>query len=438
MMRVPVGPRSVASDSAKDLVSAAPLLAPSVLAPLSARDRERIEAATDETLSRLIREGRLSGNTRRSYASAFRYWCAWHEAAFGAPIALHQVPRAAVGPDVVRAFVAHHATSVDQGRVRLAMPDLVRKRLTTLLPLKRRQISRRTYEIVIDDDVPSLATVRHRVSALSALHGLLGLPSPLATDPGLRGILRALATVASAEAPSTLRLPKQPITRAVLEELLSACDADPSPEGIRDAALIAAGFFGGGRRRGELAGMRLDHLNRVASQELTGWRWSIPAAKGKVRDRADRGVMETLLIDEAGERLTRWLDWLDAHRLPAETAGRGHVWRRLRAGRDGRWFLGDPMDPEDIARRIQVRIACLGLDPRRFGAHSLRSGAVTTLLAEGGDLATAAALAGHANLETTRRHYDHRAVPIEGLVRLASSPSKPQRKPVDKVPGKRP
>jgi integrase len=392
------------------------------LSPLSRDDRERIEAATDETIARLTREGRLSANTRRSYASALRYWSAWHVAAFGEPLALHRVPVAPVGPDVVRAFVAHHAPTVDGGRLRLAMPALVRERLAALLAVRRRQVHRRSEAIKADQDVPTLATIRHRVSALSALHGLLGLPSPFASDPGLRGLLRSLAVVASSDAPIMLRLPKQPITRDLLEALLAQCDEDPTPDGIRDAAMFAAGFFSGGRRRNEIAGMCREHLTATTVENRPAWRWTIPSAKGKVRDRADRGVIETLIIGPAAERLTRWIEWLDAHRLPSETGTRARaVWRRLRTGPDGRWFVGDPMDGEDIAQRLQTRLARLGLDPRRYGAHSLRSGAVTTLLEDGGDLATAAALAGHANLETTRRHYDHRAVPIDGLLRLAGA-----------------
>lgn len=402
------------------LVQLASLPAEGPLGPLSRVDRAQIDSATHATLSRLIREGRLSGNTRRAYASALRYWAAWHMAAFGSPIPLHQTPPTPVSSDAVRAFVAHHSTTADRGRISLAMPSIVRERLALLLASRRRQVHRRADDVVVDQDVPTLATVRHRVSALSAIHSLLGLPSPLQTDPGLRGILGALATVASAEAPVTLRLPKRPITRDVLEQICAACDADRTPEGLRDAALIAAGFFGGGRRRGELAGMCLHHLSPMETENgVRGWRWVIPVAKGKRRERADRGVMETLLVDEAGDRLDRWLRWIEENPIPGVSSERGPVWVRLRRGAGDRWFPGDAMDAEDIAARIKSRIAEIGLDPRQFGAHSLRSGAVTTFLEEGGDLATAAAMAGHASLETTRRHYDHRSVPLTGLVRLA-------------------
>ena len=37
-----------------------------------------------------------------------------------------------------------------------------------------------------------------------------------------------------------------------------------------------------------------------------------------------------------------------------------------------------------VRARIKARIAQIGLDPDHYAGHSLRSGAVTTLLAEGG------------------------------------------------------
>lgn len=50
----------------------------------------------------------------------------------------------------------------------------------------------------------------------------------------------------------------------------------------------------------------------------------------------------------------------------------------------------------------------------------MRSGVATTFLSEGGELADAAAMLGHAKLETTRAYYDRRGVPPAALARLLS------------------
>jgi len=385
----------------------------SLLAPLSEIEAERVQRETDETLVKLLREGRLAANTRRSYRSALRYWSAWHLAAFGRPLALSATPPVAVVPDVVRAFIAHHAPKVTEaGKIVPSMPETVRIRLSELVSIQR-QVCRRDDA---SNDAPTMATLRHRVSTLNAMHGLLGLPGPLGVDPTLQGLLRAAQNVASAVAPATLRLPKREITRELLEVLLGHCDADDSPEGLRDGALLAVGFFGGGRRRSELASMRWSDLapfeDRVRS--IAGWLWEIPAVKGKRRERADQGAMRTLILEDAAHRLDRWRDWCAA----SDDGPQGSVWRRVRRLRAG-WAVSAAMDAEDIAARVKARISQAGLNPDHYAAHSLRSGAVTTLLLEGADLATAAQMVGHASLETTRRHYDRRTLPVDGLVRLS-------------------
>jgi len=72
----------------------------------------------------------------------------------------------------------------------------------------------------------------------------------------------------------------------------------------------------------------------------------------------------------------------------------------------------------DVWRIVRERAGRVGLDPCQFGAHSLRSGAATTFLLEGGMLADASAMLGHAKLDTTREYYDRRGVPVAALARL--------------------
>ena len=76
------------------------------------------------------------------------------------------------------------------------------------------------------------------------------------------------------------------------------------------------------------------------------------------------------------------------------------------------------MIPVDVWHIIRRRAARIGMRGEDFGAHSLRSGGATTFLAEGGALADAANMLGHAKMETTRQFYDRRGVPVDAVARL--------------------
>jgi integrase len=107
----------------------------------------------------------------------------------------------------------------------------------------------------------------------------------------------------------------------------------------------------------------------------------------------------------------------------------GPVWWRVIAKRkrEGEgWKISTPMIDVDVWHMIRRRAARLGLRAKDFGAHSLRSGAVTTYLKEGGALSDASSMVGHSKIDTTRQFYDHRGVPVEAVARLVGK-SEPAR-----------
>src|SRR5690606_30094708 len=104
-------------------------------------------------------------------------------------------------------------------------------------------------------EVPSVATIRHRLAALSASHRLAGLEPPYVEAPEVRQAIRALGNRVAREAPVMLRQPKAPVKRDLLHAILTHCLVD-GLRGIRDAAVLHVAFHGGGRRRSELAAMR--------------------------------------------------------------------------------------------------------------------------------------------------------------------------------------
>jgi site-specific recombinase XerD len=166
---------------------------------------------------------------------------------------------------------------------------------------------------------------------------------------------------------------------AELAALLAACDE--TPLGIRDAAVIAVVYVTG-IRRSEAAALTL------ASYSATSWSLRLVGKGDKER-----------IVPVS----TAALPWLDA-------------WLRLRGGKPG------PLCPLRKGGKVEHRamtsqtVADL-LERRRLQAgvalpvkpHDLRRTLIGDLLDNGTDLATAQAIAGHADPRTTSR-YDRRSL----------------------------
>jgi integrase len=150
--------------------------------------------------------------------------------------------------------------------------------------------------------------------------------------------------------------------------LLKVCDViSDDLRGIRDRAMLLIGWQGGGRRRSEIAAARVEHFETVEG----GIRWTIPRSKA---DQTGKTHVVALTSIEGDERycpvraLRRW--------LAASKIERGPVFRGvdMLTGE----LMAAPLAPKGVARRVQHYVALVGLDPRDFGGHSLRSGFVTT------------------------------------------------------------
>lgn len=390
------------------------------LPALSDAELESIATHTRETLHDLLAKHSLAPATISSYASALRYWDAWHRASTGDPIHLLREPRVPVPTATVCAFIAHHAPRVmADGSTGLAMPPVVLERMKQLRAIGKRLASRRAKRTA--EDVPTLATVRHRIAALSSCHNLAGLKPPFAESMDMRRALSALSNLASEQAPEILRQPKKAIDRKTFNRMIEACTAEGTATGVRDAALLHVAFDTGGRRRSELAGMRWDDLRPIGEGDeelagLDGYHWMLRSMKGAKRDVADGGVHEALILGDAADALDRWRDIVRAANLPAD----GPVWYRTVKSPEGRGMIpSTPLIPVDVWHIVRARAAAVGVDPKNFGAHSLRSGAATTLLTEGEHLADVSNMLGHKRIETTRKYYDQRKTPVAAVVRHA-------------------
>ena len=164
---------------------------------------------------------------------------------------------------------------------------------------------------------------------------------------------------------------------------MRVCVEDQTAAGARDAAVIALGY-GGGRRRAELAGLSLDDVTDEGDDQIV------------VRVIGKRKKERLAYMDNGGAEAIR--DWLA---IRGDDPG-PLFWSGRKGGRVNR---GHGMTAQAIRDVIDRRARQAGIE--HLTPHDLRRSFVSDLLDAGVDIATVAAMAGHAQIETTRR-YDRR------------------------------
>ena len=198
----------------------------------------------------------------------------------------------------------------------------------------------------------ALATLKIRFAALDRAHTERNFEPPSRDPLVIVHVQRAAAWDRQITRPAPGPRDKLPITTAVLEQFLAACD--DTPDGLQDRALLLTGHAAGGPRiTTELAGLRLEHL--LPGPEPGVYRWT---ATG------------TLLRDRTAQALRRWLEHLVTRGLTS-----GYIFRGLTAR--GKLLSTDPelqISTNTITRRIQRRATAAGLDGRLYGGSSLRGG----------------------------------------------------------------
>ena len=247
-----------------------------------------------------------------------------------------------------------------------------------------------------------LKTVRVNLAAIRIEHEERGLPSPLTQE------VRVLMRRASRK----LR-ERQQHKNALTPELLrllggSLSKGLPSNVDVRDHAMFVV-TFGLGWRRSEIAS--LDFEDVIVSEDRV--QLTLGASK------TDQGNQEgRLVILPRGQNpltcpvrtLSAWLerrgDWpgpLFCHSNAKDQIVR----KRLAQGRQ-------------IALRLAKRLQGIGVDAKRYGAHSLRAGMITSSAENGADVVAIMQRTGHANVATVLKYVRpaqaFRADPLAGVL----------------------
>lgn len=235
-------------------------------------------------------------------------------------------------------------------------------------------------------DVPRVAAIRSWVAeryAPKTANRFLGVVRSIARACAQLGTMpRERAHAIGEVAPVGGR--SEPRGRALepseVVSILEHLERERSTANARTAAAIGL-CYGGGLRRAEAAGLRLEHLEQ---------RGTVARVRGK-------GGVERLVPLPDGSRriLGRWLAIRGVEPGPV----------LCRIDRDGECYPADHVQPQNVFAWFARAAREIGLP--HFSPHDLRRTYVGDLLDVGGDLPTVQQLVGHANPATTAR-YDRR------------------------------
>ncbi|MCO7728827.1 site-specific integrase [Brucella intermedia] len=365
------------SDRSRTILRAEALDTIAAVLPMNRRDM-LAEVLTDqdvETLRHLVNEG-MGENTLRALTSDLAYLEAWSMAATSNPLPF-PAPEA-----LLLKFVAHHLWRPQQREIEPdhGMPADVEE-----------ELRRQGFLRVSGPHAP--ATVRRRLanwSTLTRWRGLEGSFSSPSVKSAIRLAVRALNRPRS-------RKSAQAITGDILGKLLATCSSEDLAA-LRDRAILMLAFGSGGRRRSEVAGLRMEQLVKQApvTDENGSPLPSLGIHLGRTKTSGADHDEIVYLTGRPVEALTRWLE--------AAKIDKGSVFRKV-----DRWgnVSARALEPSAVNRIVKQRAQMAGLDATEFSAHGLRSGYLTEAANRGIPLPEAMEQSRHRSVQQASDYYNN-------------------------------
>jgi integrase len=344
--------------------------------PMDRRD-ELAELLTDqdiETLRHLVNEG-MGANTLRALTSDLAYLQAWSLAATGRSLPW-PAPEA-----LLLKFVAHHLWNVEKRLTdpEHGMPAGVDDKL-------RNQGFLRT----VGPHAPD--TVRRRLATWSTLTKWRGL-NGFFSSPAIKSAIRL--AVRATPRPRKRKSDKA-VTGDILAKLLATCSTG-SLRDVRDRAILMVAFASGGRRRSEIAGLRIEQLQPEEPIQIDGASplLSLSIHLGRTKTSGADNEEVVYLSGRPVDALNAWLG--------AAKIDKGSVFRAV-----DRWgnVSRRPLDPKAINDILKQRAELAGLDPTEFSAHGLRSGYLTEAANRGIPLPEAMEQSRHRSVQQASEYYN--------------------------------
>lgn len=365
----------------------------SAILPLARRDKLATILSDDDvaTLRHLAKEG-MGENSLRALASDLAYLEAWALAATGTPLPW-PAPEA-----LALKFVAHHLWDPAQRESDPAhgMPAEIAESL-------RRDGHLRS------EGPHAPATVKRRLANWATLHRWKGIEGAFAA-PSLRNAVR-LAVRASAR--PRRRKSQRAVTRDILDRLLATCSSDRLSD-TRDLALLLVAFGSGGRRRSEIARLRVEQLSeempvpRDPEDPDSPGLPCLAIALGRTKTAAADEGARVLIVGQPVEALREWLERANIRK--------GAIFRAI-----DRWegLSERALSPQAVNLILKRRCAQAGLDPEAFSAHGLRAGYLTEAARLGVSLPAAMAQSQHRSVQQAASYYNEVDRQLSKAARLA-------------------
>lgn len=201
-------------------------------------------------------------------------------------------------------------------------------------------------------------TVARRISALTENFDAAGLRDNPCRFPIVKNALRGIKRMKG-----TMQHGKAPILFEDIKEMLTYVEGT-EPQQLRDKAILLIGFYGA-MRRSEIAGMDVEDLNFTRLGLLVTLR------KSKT-DQFDQG--QVIAIPYVKEKeicaVTALQNWLDASGIVSGPVFRGFT--------KGHHIRKTRISDKTIALIVKKYVGLMGMDPKEYGAHSLRHGFATS------------------------------------------------------------
>lgn len=319
--------------------------------PFDRRDQLAAILTDDDvaTLKHLANDG-MGENTLRALASDLAYLEAWCDLATGSPLAW-PAPEA-----LLLKFVAHH----------LWDPVRHAEDASHGMPVEI-QTALRDRGLLRTNGPHAPATVRRRLTSWSILSRWRGVKGAF-SEPSLKSALRL--AVRAADRPRQRKSAKA-VTGDILAALIATCGSDHLTD-IRDRAVLLTAFASGGRRRSEIASLRVtdlvdeDPVRARPDDETSPLLPCLRLNLGRTKTTDAEQEAYVLMIGRPVLVLKQWLE--------VAKINEGPVFRRI-----DQWGHVDrrPLSAQSINLILKARCKKAGLDPVKFSAHGLRSGYLT-------------------------------------------------------------
>ena len=218
------------------------------------------------------------------------------------------------------------------------------------------------------------STLKRRIASISVIHKLKGhyldTKHPLIKE-NLHGIKRVKGSSQKA---------KKPILISDLKLIINAIYNSKQSENrkIRDKALVLIGFAGG-FRRSELVNIEFEDVEFV----LEGVKIFIKRSK----------------TDQSGEGMIKGIPYFE-NKLFCPVLSLKN-WFDISKIKSGKIF---DISDKSVALIIKKYTSLSGLDPNRYGGHSLRSGFATAAAESGAEERNIMAMTGHKTTQMVRRY----------------------------------